>query len=235
MTHNKTEGGEEALVSMVTIVSLAVTALYVVIAYVFALIYKSKVDKKDFWVLLWLVYDVLIHLTLELPFVVISLLGTVKESQHFTALVWKEYAKADVRWGISDPTIVSLEFLTVTIVEVFAVGTVYAIVKEKYYRHFLQICLCVCELYGGWMTFCPEWLTGSKFLNTGNFLHLWVYLVFFNMLWVVFPVLLLWQSWNALKGTFSEEGQLLSEQITTTTNTVRTYNTRSKNKHKKLE
>lgn len=235
MTHNKTEGGEEALVSMVTIVSLAVTALYVVIAYVFALIYKSKVDKKDFWVLLWLVYDVLIHLTLELPFVLISLLGTVKESQHFTALVWKEYAKADVRWGISDPTIVSLEFLTVTIVEVFAVGTVYAIVKEKYYRHFLQICLCVCELYGGWMTFCPEWLTGSKFLNTGNFLHLWVYLVFFNMLWVVFPVLLLWQSWNALKGTFSEEGQLLSEQITTTTNTVRTYNTRSKNKHKKLE
>lgn len=28
-----------------------------------------------------------------------------------------------------------------------------------------------------WMTFCPEWLTGSPNLNTSNFLYLWVYLV----------------------------------------------------------
>ncbi len=26
------------------------------------------------------------------------------------------------------------------------------------------------------MTFCPEWLTGSPNLETGNFLYLWVYL-----------------------------------------------------------
>ena len=61
----------------------------------------------------------------------------------------KEYAKADYRWGVSDPTIVSLEILTVTIVEVFAVVLVYAILKNKFYRHFLQISLCICELYGG--------------------------------------------------------------------------------------
>jgi hypothetical protein len=28
-----------------------------------------------------------------------------------------------------------------------------------------------------WMTFCPEWLTGSPNLNTANWLHFWVYLV----------------------------------------------------------
>lgn len=28
-----------------------------------------------------------------------------------------------------------------------------------------------------WMTFCPEWLTGSQYLNTDNVLHFWVYLV----------------------------------------------------------
>jgi len=27
-----------------------------------------------------------------------------------------------------------------------------------------------------WMTFCPEWLTGSPNLNTSNPLYLWVYL-----------------------------------------------------------
>lgn len=47
----------------------------------------------------------------------------------------------------------------------------------------------------GWMTFCPEWLTGSKALRTNNALYLWVYLVFFNMLWVVIPLALMYHSW----------------------------------------
>lgn len=39
----------------------------------------------------------------------------------------------------------------------------------------------------GFMTFCPEWLTGNINLDTSNFMYLWVYLVFFNMLWVFIP------------------------------------------------
>lgn len=68
-----------------------------------------------------------------------------------------------------------------------------------YLRHFVQICLCVCELYGGWMTFCPDWLMGSPNLNVENWLYLWVYLVFFNGVWVVVPGLLLYQSWSDLQ------------------------------------
>lgn len=48
----------------------------------------------------------------------------------------------------------------------------------------------------GWMTFCPEWLTGNASLDSSNWFYFWVYLVFFNMLWVVFPLLLLLQSYN---------------------------------------
>lgn len=66
-------------------------------------------------------------------------------------------------------------------------------------RHFVQITLCVCELYGGWMTFCPDWLLGSPNLSTNNWLYFWVYLVFFNGVWVLIPGLLLWQSWVELK------------------------------------
>jgi len=61
----------------------------------------------------------------------------------------KEYAKADRRWGVSDPTIVSLEILTTTVVELFAILTIYGMIKNKFYRHYMQISLCVCELYGG--------------------------------------------------------------------------------------
>lgn len=48
------------------------------------------------------------------------------------------------------------------------------------------------------MTFCPEWLTGSPSLDTSKFIYLWCYLVFFNMLWVVIPVYMLYQSWTAV-------------------------------------
>ena len=51
----------------------------------------------------------------------------------------------------------------------------------------------------GWMTFCPEWLTGSPSLDTSNALFLWVYLVFFNGIWVVIPGALMWQSWVSLR------------------------------------
>ncbi|XP_052785155.1 emopamil-binding protein-like [Mya arenaria] len=226
-----------SVLNTVSVVSQFVTLLYIAFGILFAHLYRKRVSTEDYWVLVWLIYDFFIHLTLEGPFVILSLLGTVQESNHFTAQLWKEYAKADARWGVSDPTVVSLEILTVTIVEVFVVFTVNGIVQNKPYRHFMQICLCVCELYGGWMTFCPEWLTGSPNLNTSNPLYLWVYLVFYNGLWVVIPCYLLYQSWLAMSHAFSETGEVMSEkqETTVTTNVYRTYNTRSKNRSEKME
>ena len=54
------------------------------------------------------------------------------------------------------------------------------------------------------MTFAPEWITGSPNLNTGNPLHLWVYLVFFNSIWVVIPGLLMIQSFYEINKAFSK-------------------------------
>uniref|UniRef100_A0A286XUI8 EBP like n=2 Tax=Cavia porcellus TaxID=10141 RepID=A0A286XUI8_CAVPO len=135
----------------------------------------------------------------EGPFVYLSLVGNVANSDGLIASLWKEYGKADTRWLYLDPTIVSVELLTVVLDGLLALLLIYAIVKEKYYRHFIQISLCVCELYGCWMTFCPEWLVGSPNLNTNSWMYFWVYLVFFNGVWVLIPGLLLWQSWLELK------------------------------------
>ena len=46
----------------------------------------------------------------------------------------KEYAKADSRWGVADPTIVSLEILTVFFNGFLCLFLVYAIVADKPYR-----------------------------------------------------------------------------------------------------
>ncbi|XP_005330296.2 emopamil-binding protein-like isoform X1 [Ictidomys tridecemlineatus] len=149
--------------------------------------------------LAWLCYDALVHLVLEGSFVYFSLVGNVADSEGLIASLWKEYGKADARWLYFDPTIVSLEILTAVLDGFLALFLIYAIVKEKYYRHFLQITLCVCELYGDWMTFSPEWLIGSPNLDTDDWLHFWVYLVFFNGVWVLIPGLFLWQSWVELR------------------------------------
>lgn len=45
------------------------------------------------------------------------------------------------------------------------------------------------------MTFCPEWVNGSKNLVTDNGLYLWVYLFFFNMIWVIIPFALMYHTW----------------------------------------
>ncbi|XP_032729987.1 emopamil-binding protein-like [Lontra canadensis] len=153
----------------------------------------------DRGVLAWLCYDALVHFVLEGPFVYLSFVGNIADSEGLIASLWKEYGKADARWLYFDPTIVSLEILTVVLDGSLALVLIYAIVKEKYYRHFLQITLCVCEVYGGWMTFFPDWLMGSPNLNTNNWLYFGVYLVFFNSVWVLMPGLLLWQSWVELK------------------------------------
>lgn len=50
----------------------------------------------------------------------------------------------------------------------------YAIKKNKPWRHALQLVICVSELYGGWMTFAPEWVDGSPNLDGSDFVLLWV-------------------------------------------------------------
>ncbi|XP_072466611.1 emopamil-binding protein-like isoform X2 [Notamacropus eugenii] len=88
----------------------------------------------DRWALVWLCYDALVHFTLEGPFVYLSLVGSVADSDDLIASLWKEYGKADARWLHSDPTIVSLEMLTVVLDGSLALLLIYAILKDKYYR-----------------------------------------------------------------------------------------------------
>ena len=159
---------------------------------------SRRLTTADKLVVVWLLYNAIIHWTIEGSFVFLSLTGTVNSAEGLMAELWKEYAKADARWGVSDPNIVSLEILTVFFNGTLTLVLVHAVLTGKSYRHFVQVLVNTCELYGGWITFAPEWLTGNRNLDTSSPFYLWVYLVFFNGLWVVFPVLLLAQSYHAI-------------------------------------
>eukprot|EP00117_Sycon_ciliatum_P022291 scpid81426/ scgid19272/ Emopamil-binding protein-like; Emopamil-binding-related protein len=186
--------------------SLSVTAIQMAVALLLAarFIRSYKLARVDGAIVLWLIWDSMIHLMLETPFVIISLQHPIIESDSIFAVVWKEYARADARWGVSDSCVVCLEILTCFICLPLCVANIYGICKRSPWRHFVQITVCVMELYGGFMTFGPEWITGSKYLNTSDPLLLWVYLVFFNILWVIVPIGLLVQSWNHICEAFSQ-------------------------------
>lgn len=61
------------------------------------------------------------------------------------------------------------------------------------------------------MTFCPEWLTGNQWLDGSNFMYLWLYLVFFNMLWVFIPAYALKVSWGAFTAAFQAQDALAAK------------------------
>lgn len=70
----------------------------------------SGQSSKSKNIFIWLAFDCLCHLTLEASFLYLSTFGrTVNASDNFFATLWKDYARADARWGFSEPTVVSLE------------------------------------------------------------------------------------------------------------------------------
>ncbi|KZF21680.1 Emopamil-binding protein [Xylona heveae TC161] len=127
-----------------------------------------------------------------------------------TAQLWQEYAKADARWGEADLCVVSLEILTV-----FGGGPLAAWICDMVRRGddrvwFWATVLATAELYGGFMTFAPEWLSGSLSLNTSNFMYKWVYLFFFNTLWVWIPLWVLYEAYRNIQGAFTSSASAKS-------------------------
>jgi hypothetical protein len=132
-----------------------------------------------------------------------------------SARLWQEYAKADHRWATSDAGVISLELLTVFLVGPAAIYICYQLYQisnpkasskargaAKATLWLVAPAIAIAELYGGWMTFAPEWLTGSTQLETGHPVYLWLYLVFFNTLWVYVPLWVIWEAAKELKKAF---------------------------------
>jgi hypothetical protein len=168
--------------------------LYFGLVYLFVRRYGSHLNNVDKWTAIWFGFDGLCHLLFEGAYVLFTLIGPIKNVKALIALPWNEYAKADFRWNQYDPTVLSLELLTVLVAGPMALAIVWAIITNNKWRHPLQLIICVCELYGGWMTFGPEWVIGSPNIDASNFTYLWLYLTIPNGVWVAIPVYLAWES-----------------------------------------
>lgn len=76
---------------------------------------------------------------------------TVGTSTGLLASVWKEYSYADLRWGVADAGIVSVELLTVVLTTPLAAYTAWLVLHNDLRYHIWLVLLCVCELYGDYV------------------------------------------------------------------------------------
>ena len=162
--------------------------------------------------LVWYIIDAITHLTIELAYVVIALGDTAEKTDNFFGWLWREYGRADARWAVRDANVISLEILTVGI-GILCLLQVWGVWYRSSWRHPLQIIICTAELYGGWMTFAPEWVDGSPNLEGQDPILFWIYLVFMNGLWVVVPLILLWDSFTRMTHISEKSAGVLEQDL----------------------
>ena len=79
-----------------------------------------------------------------------------------------EYARADFRWGFADPTVVSLEILTVLGAGPLCCYILYQLVNKDPARYYWIVVLSTAELYGGSVNsfkYFITWLTKLIFTD----------------------------------------------------------------------
>ena len=62
------------------------------------------------------------------------------------------------------------------------------------------------------MTFCPEWLIYNVNLDGSNWMYLWVYLFFFNFVWVMAPCYAIYVSISDISNAFAVRAKSLSNK-----------------------
>lgn len=113
-------------------------------------------------------FDAMIHFSFEGSWLFLSVLGrqvntstgpfaemctSSKIAPHLLAsqrvILGREYAAADYRWGVADPTVVSLELLTVLGAGPLCCYILKQLVSDDPARHYWIVVLSTAEIYGG--------------------------------------------------------------------------------------
>lgn len=174
-----------ALISATTVWSLFATVVILAAGYISSRqLLPTSASNKTRFLFIWHATDALIHFVLEGGYLwncffsssslaATGLTGSeylprdvffLGDQEHVygasygtspMSALWREYARADKRWGGTDLTVISLELLTVFIAGPLAVWVCYCIKNKRSEATFWMIVLATGELYGGWMTFVP--------------------------------------------------------------------------------
>jgi len=142
--------------------------------------------------LCWMLSSAVIHWVLEGYFSVYH--SSLAGRSSYLAQMWKEYAKGDSRYLSSDNFTVCMESVTAVVVGSLAFLTFVAFMKGNNSRYTLQLSVSVCQLYGCVLYLLTEAREGFSHGPVGHPLYFWFYFLFLNLLWVVVPLLHIWDA-----------------------------------------
>ncbi|CUS07409.1 unnamed protein product [Tuber aestivum] len=216
-------------IDMTTVLSLLFFASLLLSSYLSAKYFLPVgTSSKTRFLYGWHIFDALIHILFEVSFLYCSFFSSAPTgltgnsatvlwgdlsraygAEHSTSLfghLWREYGKADRRWAHADIGVLALEIPTALIGGPLAWWVSELIRRRERSAWFWMLVLAVAEIYGGWMTFAPEWLTGSQNLDTSNPMYTWLYLFAMNTIWVIIPVWICFESYAEIVATASTGG-----------------------------
>ncbi|KAG9247781.1 EBP domain-containing protein [Calycina marina] len=165
---------------------------------------NPRLEQSDQLLVLWFVLTGSIHCFFEGYFVSNH---TVLASQStFFAQLWKEYSLCDSRYLTSDPFLLVIESLTVTIWGPLSFLCAYLIITSSSYRHPIQALVSTGHYYGNLIYFgtslLEDYASGKKYYRPEG-MYFWGYFVGMNSIWLVIPGYCLWNSIRETSKAFS--------------------------------
>jgi len=111
--------------------------------------------------------------------------------QRLLIAIWKEYGCGDSRYVYSDSFVVSMESVTASVAGPLCFLLIYLILTRKPQRYFVQVVLCMMQLYGLVLYWMTEHLENYSHVEVSDFKCYYFYYWFFNAIWFVIPLYLL--------------------------------------------
>jgi cholestenol delta-isomerase len=141
---------------------------------------------RDRVIFCWFALCALSHCSFESYWVWFN--KTVASRTDIPAELFREYANSDSRYMVSDPLVLTLETMTVTVLGPLCVIAMIAIYFNSPSRHLYQLIVSVCHLFSCSLYFILDSFEGFPSCNPDP-LYFWVYFVGFNSPWLLVSAL----------------------------------------------
>ena len=161
------------------------------------------------WTELWLAASALAHLHGGLPWYAADALNDPANTNP-VLVAYREWCLTDRRYCAQDACVMTFQGLTAAYGVPLCLLLIAAIRARAWWRHIVQVLLCIPQAYGTLIYFGSAGVKGFAQINPDPF-NFWVLFTALNGLWVVIPCIMALQSFavigRALRAQASEAGE----------------------------
>ncbi len=165
---------------------------------------RSKVTVSDWSIIGMLGFCILIGWSLELYWCVNRANIVQLAETNWIANLFRIYGEADSSYfQVQSPLSLGLETLNVFVTQFLNVWLIFAIVKQKAYRHALQLTIASYLTYSVVFYFWTEHLNGWGHMRVVSPWLMFLYIAP-NLPWLVFHMYMIWDSCRAITRKFAQ-------------------------------